>query len=571
MTSEEFLQQFGHFVDAPDGVQKLRELVLQLAVQGRLVEQVENDEPVDILLKNIRETKKELVDSGVVKKGKSYPVISEDEIPYIIPGSWRWVRINEIGHNWGQKVPDNNFTYIDVSAINKEAGVIHEPNVLTAKEAPSRARKIVKYGTVIYSTVRPYLLNVAVIENECIPEPIASTAFAIIHPFCGIDARYIYSYLRSPAFIHYVESVQTGIAYPAINDKQFFSGYFPLPPLAEQHRIVAKVDELMALCDQLEAEKKARYETHQRLIRAVHHPLTEASDATATQTAWHRIRDNFSNLYTTLESVHALRQTILQLAVQGKLIQQDPINDESVAELLEESAQQKAQLIKKKTIKKQKVLPAIREEEKPFLLPRGWKWARIGDILSLKHGFAFKSKYFTEIPTSYVLTTPGHFYETGGFRERGGKTKYYSEGVDAEFILEPGDLIIPMTEQAPGLLGSPAFIPNDGNTYIHNQRLGKLTPFSNAVHSEYLYWFFNSSYLRNELASSCSGTTVRHTSPEKVLRVLIPICALSEQKRIVTKVDELMSLCDQLENNIRNKNNTATKYAEAIVQQIAAA
>ena len=159
-----------------------------------------------------------------------------------------------MSRDWGQKIPDQRFSYIDVSAIDNNKGKIILPTVMEAANAPSRARKLVTVGTVIYSTVRPYLLNVAIIEKEYAPEAIASTVFAVVHPLGGISSRYLFWYLRSPVFIAYVESKMLGVAYPAINDSQFFSGLLPLPPLAEQHRIVAKVDQLMALCDDLESK-----------------------------------------------------------------------------------------------------------------------------------------------------------------------------------------------------------------------------------------------------------------------------------------------------------------------------
>ncbi len=184
------------------GIKKLRELILELAVRGKLVPQDPNDEPASELLKRIATEKAELVKQGKIKKQKPLLEISEDEKPFELPKGWEWTRINEIGHDWGQKTPDTNFTYIDVSSINKECGIIEDPFVISAKDAPSRARKVVQKGTVIYSTVRPYLLNIAIVENEIYPEPIASTAFAIIHPYTAISANFIYYYLRSPVFIN---------------------------------------------------------------------------------------------------------------------------------------------------------------------------------------------------------------------------------------------------------------------------------------------------------------------------------------------------------------------------------
>ncbi len=143
-------------------------------------------------------------------------------------------------------------TYIDVSSIDNKNRIVSDTvQLLESNEAPSRARKIVTQGTVIYSTVRPYLLNIAIIEKEYYNEPIASTAFAILHPYSGVNNRFVYHYLKSPVFIKYVEDQMKGVAYPAINDGNFYKGLFPLPPLVEQHRIVEKIDRLMEKVDRL--------------------------------------------------------------------------------------------------------------------------------------------------------------------------------------------------------------------------------------------------------------------------------------------------------------------------------
>lgn len=367
------------------GVKKLRELILELAVRGKLVPQDPNDEPASVLLERIAQEKAQLVKEKKIKKPRKYEPIDDNSLPFNIPSSWKWARIEDLGHDLGQKKPDKTFTYVDVGSINKELGYIDEPSILEHSEAPSRARKLVQKNTVIYSTVRPYLLNIAVIDRDFNPEPIASTAFAIIHPLSGISSSYIYRYLRSPSFIEYVESVQTGIAYPAINDKQFFFGLIPVPPSAEQHRIVAKVDELMALCDQLEQQTEASIKGHQVLVTTLLDTLTNSADADELMQNWARISEHFDTLFTTEESIDQLKQTILQLAVMGKLVPQNP-DDEPAAELLKRIAEEKAQLVKEKKIKKQKALPPISEDEKPFELPSGWEWCRINAICTIENG-----------------------------------------------------------------------------------------------------------------------------------------------------------------------------------------
>ena len=176
------VQHFELLGTAPGGVAKLRELILTLAVQGKLVPQDPSDEPARELLKRIRAEKDRLFVEGTIKREKPLEAVVEDEKPFLLPDSWEWVRIPEVTHGLGQVEPTTSFSYIDVASIDNMAGrVAPEVQVLEAADAPSRARKNVTLGTVIYSTIRPYLKNIAVIERDYAPRAIASTAFAVLH------------------------------------------------------------------------------------------------------------------------------------------------------------------------------------------------------------------------------------------------------------------------------------------------------------------------------------------------------------------------------------------------------
>ena len=195
-----------------------------------------------------------------------------------------------------------------------------DPQVLPPASAPSRARKIVKRGTVLFSTVRPYLKNIVVIDQDYVPEPIASTAFAVLHPEECLDARYLTYWLRSDAFMEFVASKMVGVAYPAINDNNFFQGVLPLPPLAEQHRIVARVEELMKLCDALEQNGRLADEQHARLTSTLFDALAASESAHALAENWQRVAEHFDLLLDRPETIDALEQTILRLAFDGTLV-----------------------------------------------------------------------------------------------------------------------------------------------------------------------------------------------------------------------------------------------------------
>ncbi|EAU0372184.1 TPA: restriction endonuclease subunit S [Salmonella enterica] len=543
------------------GIKKLRELILELAVHGKLVPQDPNDEPASELLKHIAAEKAELVKQGKIKKPKPLPEISEEEKPFELPAGWEWIKISEIGHDWGQKTPDEDFTYIDVGSINKEYGIIEEPSILSAKDAPSRARKIVQKGTVIYSTVRPYLLNIAIIESAFSPEPIASTAFAIIHPYTAMNANFIYYYLRSPVFINYVESCQTGVAYPAINDKQFFSGIIAVPPSSEQARITKKIKELMSLCDQLEQHSLTSLDAHQQLVETLLTTLTDSQNADELAENWARISEHFDTLFTTEASIDALKQTILQLAVMGKLVPQDP-NDEPASELLKRIAQEKAQLVKDGKIKKQKPLPPISDKEKPFEVPEGWEWCKFGLISEFINGdrgsnYPNKNEYVVHgipwINTGHIekngtlSITDMNFITEKKFNElRSGK-------------IQSGDLVYCLRGAT---FGKTAFVkPYESGAIASSLMI--IRPFIREM-GEYIYNYLISPFGRSQIFRFDNGSAQPNLSANSVMLYAFACPPLQEQFRIHKKITELFHICDNLKLKTQSAQQTQLHLADAL-------
>ena len=245
----------------------LKNALLQEAVQGKLVPQIASEGNARDLLEEIR---KERLSHGLdfanAKSGKrkskketalagSNPCdIKEEEIPFDIPENWCWCRLGEIVYNNGQKTPDKEFSYIDIGSIdNLHQKLNDKENFVSPEQAPSRARKIVKKGDIIYATVRPYLHNMCIIDKDFEKEPIASTGFAVLACYPQINNQYLFYYLLSPSFDNYANDTENskGVAYPAINDDKLYKGVVPLPPLAEQKRIVAAIEKMLPFCEKL--------------------------------------------------------------------------------------------------------------------------------------------------------------------------------------------------------------------------------------------------------------------------------------------------------------------------------
>lgn len=549
-------EAFDALASSANGIAKLRELILELAVRGLLVPQDPNDETASILLEKINAEKQRLVNKGEIKKQKALPEIMEEDKPFNLPIGWEWVPIRQVTSDRGQKVPDQNFTYIDVGSINKELGFIANAKILRADQAPSRARKIAQTGDVLYSCVRPYLLNIAIIENDIEPKPIVSTAFAVLNGFGMVIPKFLWITLRSKYMIDCVELRMRGLAYPAINDADFATLPFPLPPLAEQHRIIAKVEELMTLCDQLEQHQDHSNTVHQHLLQTLLESLTQAADNEALQKIWSQIAAHFDTLFTTEASIDQLKQVILQLAVMGKLVPQDS-NDEPASVLLEKIAEEKAQLVKKP-----KVLPKISEDEKPFELPQDWEWVRFGEVANTRLGKMLDKSKNRGKPKPYLRNTnvQWHRFELDDVKEM----RFEDEELD-EFRILRGDLLI-CEGGEPGRCA----IWQDSKIDIYFQKAIHRARAYTGVIPEYLQICLTSDAGNGSLTRYFTGATIKHFPGDKLNRYVFPLPPTEEQYRIITRVDELMAICDLLKSRINKSQQTQEHLATAIVEKTAA-
>ncbi|HDS4949379.1 TPA: restriction endonuclease subunit S, partial [Klebsiella aerogenes] len=362
------------------GIKKLRELILELAVRGKLVPQDPNDEPASVLLRGMKKQQEDLIKEKKIKKPKKLPPIDEILESISIPQGWELCYLNDIG-DWGAGATPNrtNSGYYGGIIPWFKSGELSEDYItdseehitaLALKECSLRDNQpgdvlIAMYGATIGKTS---ILNTRSTSNQ---------AVCACTPFDGLSNQYLLTFLKASKRVF--TSMGAGGAQPNISKEKIVATQFALPPLKEQLRIVEKVEQLMSLCDQLEQNSLTSLDAHQQLVETLLATLTNSQNADELAENWARISEHFDTLFTTEASIDALKQTILQLAVMGKLVPQDP-NDEPASELLKRIAQEKAQLVKDGKIKKQKPLPPISDEEKPFELPEGWEWAQLQDI-----------------------------------------------------------------------------------------------------------------------------------------------------------------------------------------------
>ena len=461
------------------------------------------------------------------KVGDQEPVCIADEVPFEIPETWEWARLGKIVYNRGQITPNTLFCYIDIGSIDNENQKLNPAEtIIVPDKAPSRARKIVEKGDILYSTVRPYLHNMCIIDREYTHMPIASTGFAVMSCYDGILNTYLFYYLMSPAFDAYVNNTDNakGVAYPAINDERLYKALIPIPPVAEQYRIV-------------------------EIIETLTNPICEYGNK---EVALRSLNNNFPEL---------LKKSILQQAIQGKLVAQDP-NDEPASVLLERIRAEKEQLIMAGKIKRDKhesiifrrdnshyeKLDGVErciDDELPFEIPESWVWVYLGNIsfVTKLAGFEY-TKYIAPALTTHGIPL------FKGKNIQNGKLVEHFEGFIPETVsdelwrsqLSKRCLLTPYV----GSIGNVAVFPGTYKAHL-GSNVGKIEPYSdNGVLIEYILYFLRSATGYEQLTKYKKATAQESISIEAIRNALIPIPPLKEQERIVNAIDTALSIVQKL-------------------------
>nr|HBW9458700.1 restriction endonuclease subunit S [Klebsiella pneumoniae] len=531
------------------GIKKLRELILELAVRGKLVPQDPNDEPASELLKRIAVEKAELVKQGKIKKQKPLPEISEDEKPYELPEGWEWVRLGNVGVCSTGKTPSTSVS----SHFNGNIPFVG-PGQITQCGEITQADKFLSEDGMLNSTeanngdIFTVCIGGSIGKSAVVSERVAfNQQINSIKPVL-VDSKYIYFSISTTLFISSMVTASTGSATPIINRSKWESLLIPCAPVAEQHSIVAKVNELMALCDQLEQQSLISLEAHQQLVETLLATLVDSQHAEDLTENWARISQHFDTLFTTEASIDALKQTILQLAVMGKLVPQDP-NDEPASELLKRIEQEKALLVKEGKIKKQKPLPPINDEEKPFELPKGWEWCRLGHCIHLISGQHLKPNEYTEniiegaIP---YITGPAEFGDLN--------PTYSKFTIEKRAVAEPKDILVTYKGAGLGKLN----VVNV-EIAISRQLMAIRTVRANC---DYFKLLLSSMY--DYFQGKGVGIAIPGISREDVIEPVISLPPLNEQERIVSRVNALFGTCDHLKSRLKSAQQTQLHLADAL-------
>ena len=483
--------------------QELKNSILQLAIQGKLVEQRPEEGTAEELFARIQEEKQQLIKEKKIKKEKPLPEIKEEEKPFDIPESWKWVRFGNISsyNQRKEKISADEITEdmwsLDLEDIEKESGKII--NVCKAYKRKISGDKVRFYkGQVLYSKLRPYLKKILVAPDD----GICSSELVPFSLYGNIDAQYIVYFLKSPHVDFFINSVTYGVKMPRVGTNTMIELSVPLPPLTEQKRIVAKIEELLPYI--------ARYEQ-----------------------AWSKL-EKFNSRFP-----EDMKKSLLQYAIQGKLVEQR--SEEGTAEeLFEQIQEEKHRLIKEKKIKKEKPLPEITDDEKLFDIPESWKWVRVGEIFAHNTGKAMNSsaKKVNKAGAKRKFITTSNLY-WNSFDFSSVKEMFFSDDELERCTVRKGDLL--MCEGG-AYYGRTAIWNYDYDICFQNHihRLRSYKPVE-LLFFYHLFYFYKSMNMMK-----AKGTAMPGLSSQTLHQMVLPLPPLSEQQRIVEKLERLLPLCEQL-------------------------
>ncbi|WP_028315959.1 restriction endonuclease subunit S [Desulfatibacillum aliphaticivorans] len=556
-------QRFDVAFAAPEGVKKLREVILTLAMQGRLVEQDPNDPPASELLKKIQAEKQRLVKAKKIKKPKPLPPVKPEDMPYELPQGWEWVRLGEIGIiNPRNDAEDLTLAgFVPMPLIPEGYSETHQFEERQWGDIKKGYTHFAN-GDVGMAKITPCFENAKSCVFSDLPNGIGAgtTELHIFrNTFKAVIARFLLYYLKNPLNISKAVPNMTGSAGQKRVPTPYFTAQpFPLPPIAEQQRIVAKIDLLMARCDELEKLKKERAEKRLAVHASAIKKLLEEPGAPA----WDFLQRHFGELYAVKENVTELREAILQLAVMGRLVPQDP-NDPPASELLKEIKAEKQRLVRAGEIKTPKPLPPIAPEEAPYRLPQGWAWTRLGELGHVMGGGTPRKTnpiYWDgtipwvspkDMKVDYMIDTQDHVSPKGI--------------KNSTLKLIPINAILMVVR---GMILAHSFPTSlTEATVTINQDMKALCPYVQGSQQYLLFYLKGMKNIFLNLVERSTHGTCRLDS-KKLFSTIVSLPPLPEQHRIVARINRLMSLCDTLDQQIAAAEDKQTELLNAVMAKI---
>ena len=559
---------------APGGVARLRELILTLAVQGKLVPQDPADEPASVLLQKIRAEKDRLIAEGKIKKDKPLAAIAEEEEPFELPDSWSWVALGEvIDIVRGITFPANQKTkeaapgrIACLRTANVQQIIEWDDLLFVDRSFMGREEQLIQHHDIVMSMAnsRELVGKVALIEHIPHAEATFGGFLGVLRPQ-KIDPRYAMAVLRNPyarSLLIDSSSQTTNIANVSLAKLRPLP--FPLPPEAEQSRIVARVEELMRLCDALEAKGRLEAAQHAQLVSTLLGALTASTTPDELAANWQRVAQHFDLLLDRPEAIDALEQTLLQLAVRGLLVPQDP-TDEPASALLQKIRAEKDRLIATGQIKRDKPLPPITDEEKPFELPVGWEWVRLLDLMP-----EFQNGASSRGDSGGQLITVLRLADIKEKRLSLADTRQIPIAAPdiAKYRLVEGDILITRVNGSADIVGQFNLCDRPVDA-IYCDHFIRMRIDRRWFAPEFCALLGESALVRDSIKGLFITTAGQKTVNQSHIGSLrLPLPPLAEQSRIVTRVTALRRLCADLRQRLAEREAVQARLAEALVESV---
>ncbi|WP_179040526.1 restriction endonuclease subunit S [Rhizobium leguminosarum] len=529
------------------GIDKLRSLLLDLAVRGKLVRQDPADEPASELLKRIDAERRRQISGGKVKRGK--PLKAPDEIPFPIPHTWVWSQLGAVTnygetekHNPGEVEPHT--WVLELEDVEKATSRLIEKVRYTERQFQSQKNRFYP-GDVIYGKLRPYLDKVLIADEA----GVCTTEMVPIRPYAGLEATYLRLFLKAPFFISLASASTHGMNLPRLGTDRAREAAIAIPPLAEQLRIVAKVDELMALCDRLEAGTYEAIEAHRLLVTELLATLTASRDAEELADNWARVEAHFDTLFVTEDSVDQLKQAILQLAVVGRLVPQDP-KDEPASELLKRINAEKMPSKKRDRSTSSKESDSIALNEMPGSLPKGWEWSRFSSVADVNVRLVHPASYqdHWQVAPDIIEKATGRLLE---------KRTVYQSGINGpNSIFSAGQIIYSKIRPS---LSKVVKVDFDGLCSAD------MYPLISHINSDYLLNVILSEVFLSQVRKVENRVKMPKLNVESLNNIIVPVAPIAEQARIISKINELSSLCDAMKSALSGARAIELDLSDALV------
>ena len=566
MTNTLLLEYFGDLLVTPENAEQLNRAILQLAIEGKLTHREVGDKSAKELLAHIRTERENL------GKARSIQAIDQSEYPFDIPDGWEWVRLGDLVKKIGagstpkggkEVYTDSGTKFIRSQNVWNEGLYLDDVAFISDTINEKMSGTVVEAKDILLNITGASIARCALVPDD-FDSGNVNQHVMIIRLVEPEIRKFIHICMTSPYIYNLIMSVQVGMSREGLSIGKLEKFVLPLPPLAEQQRIVARVEELFAQTRALAKElAHSQIELDGLNKSALSHLLASETPDEFNQ-HWDFIAVHFDLLFQTPEHVAPLRQSILELAVRGKLTHREA-GDESAKELLKRIKEEKAKFVQEGTLKEGKPLPQIKDDEKPFELPKGWEWVKFEHVAANRPNALKAGPFGSSLKKSIYVENGYKIY--GQEQVIKGDAEYGDYYIDERLFEQlrsnevfPGDILISLV----GTIGKVLVLPEGSKPGIINPRLVKLSLFEEVNRSYFKYYLYSPT-AKNLMSESSHGGTMNILNLGLLRELPVPLPPLAEQERIVKRVEQLLSLCDALEARLQSAEDERGRLVAAVM------